>query len=157
METEDIKLKERVERFGVFFEKEGIPPVAARIIGFLLFSEPPRKTFYEIVEFVQASKSSVSTALNAMQERGFVSYITLPGDRKRYFQLDVDKWINLEKRRIQFISNFRGFIQEAAELHQAQSKEFARSLSTVDHFFEEYVEELPKIIAKWEEKIKDNE
>ena len=157
MEIEEIKLKERVERFGVFFEKEGLPPVAARIIGFLLFSEPPRKTFYEIVEFVQASKSSVSTALNAMQERGFVSYITLPGDRKRYFQLDVDKWINLEKRRIQFISNFRSFIQEAAELHQAESKDFARSLSTVDHFFEEYVEELPKIIAKWEEKIKDHE
>ena len=153
---EETNLKERVERFGVFFEKEGIPPVAARIIGYLLFSEPPRKTFYDIVEFVQASKSSVSTALNAMQQRGFINYITLPGDRKRYFQLDVDKWVNLEKRRIQFISNFRGFLQEAAELHQHESQDFARSLTTVDHFYEEYVEELPKIITKWEDKFKEN-
>lgn len=154
---EQTALKDRVERFGVFFEKEGIPPVASRIIGYLLFSEPPRKTFYEITEFLQASKSSVSTALNGMQERGFVTYITLPGDRKRYFQLDVDKWVNLEKRRIQFISHFRGFIQEAAEVHKEDSKEFSKSLSTVDKFFEEYVVELPKIIEKWEEKMKDNE
>ena len=155
METEIVNLKERVERFGVFFEKEGIPPVAARIIGYLLFSVPPQKTFYEIVEFVQASKSSVSTALNGMQQKGLVTYVTLPGDRKRYFQLDVDKWINFEKRKIQFISTMRGFIQEAEDLHQESSQEFSKSLSLVGHFFEEYVEALPKIIAKWEEKVKE--
>ncbi len=44
-------------------------------------------TFDEITEELQISKSSASNALKNLEIRDDIEYITLPGDRKRYFQL----------------------------------------------------------------------
>nr|WKN36258.1 hypothetical protein K4G66_28240 [Tunicatimonas sp. TK19036] len=150
--TEQYTLEQQVERVGVFFEKQGVPPVGARIIGYLLFSNPPQRSFYEIVEFTQASKSSVSNALNIMMEKGVVSYVTMPGDRKRYFQIDPHNWINLMKNRIPFMSHVRKFIQEAIEVHQGQNQKIYEGLVKVEELYAALEKELPKIIANWEKK-----
>ena len=64
--TNNIEKSRQVERIDVTFEKSGMSPVAARIIGLLLVAEPPYHTMEEIVEATQASKSSVSIAIKAL-------------------------------------------------------------------------------------------
>ena len=44
-------------------------------------------TFDEITGELQISKASASNALKNLEIRGNIEYVTLPGDRKRYFQL----------------------------------------------------------------------
>jgi len=75
--------KEHIERVGLFFEKSGFPRMVGRVLGYLLIAEPPHKTFNEIQEYLQASKSSISTSLQFLLNQGLVGYFTLPGDRKR--------------------------------------------------------------------------
>ncbi|WPP51092.1 GbsR/MarR family transcriptional regulator [Catalinimonas niigatensis] len=155
----ETELKNKVERFGCFFEQHGAPPVSARILGYLLFSNPPRRTFYEIVEFVQASKSSVSHAINLLLEREIISYTTLPGDRKRYFQLNFSNWANIVKSRIKFYSQVQGFVLEAIDKHQQEGgeQEFLDGLLKVEKLYASFAEEFPKIIQKWEDDIRDNQ
>ncbi|MEQ9442696.1 MAG: hypothetical protein RIG62_26885 [Cyclobacteriaceae bacterium] len=150
--TDQEILEQQVERVGVFFEKQGMPPVGARIIGYLLFSNPPTRTFYEIVEFTKASKSSVSNSLNFMLEKKIVSYVTLSGDRKRYFQIDPENWINLIKNRIPFMTKVRGFLQEAIKVHEGHDQKIHEGLIKIEELYAAMEQEFPKIIANWEKK-----
>lgn len=89
METEERikKQKELVEEIGRYFDKEGLQPIAGRILGLLMVMDKEQFTFDEITEELQISKSSASNTLRNLEIRGDIEYVTLPGDRKRYFQL----------------------------------------------------------------------
>ena len=88
MNTEERVQKQRevVEQFGRHFDKEGFQPIAGRILGLLLVMDKELYTFDEIIDELQISKSSASNALRNLEIRGDIEYITLPGDRKRYFR-----------------------------------------------------------------------
>src|SRR6056297_152989 len=89
MKTEERIQKQRevVETMGRFYEEEGLQPAAGRILALLMVMDKERFTFEEIIEELQISKSTASVALQILQTRGDVDYVTLPGDRKRYFEL----------------------------------------------------------------------
>ncbi|PKP09023.1 MAG: hypothetical protein CVU09_13235 [Bacteroidetes bacterium HGW-Bacteroidetes-4] len=89
MNTEERikKQRELIEKIGLYFDKEGFQPIAGRILGLLMVMDKEQFTFDEIVEELQISKSSASNALKNLEIREDIEYITLPGDRKRYFQV----------------------------------------------------------------------
>ena len=80
--------EELIEMFGIHFEKlYNLPPLASRILGTLILDCCRYgMTFEELVERMNASKSSVSTNLNLLLKLGKINYYTLPGDRKKYFK-----------------------------------------------------------------------
>ena len=55
-----------VEECGLYFEGIGLTRMAGRIIGWLLISDPPHQTQGDLVEVLQASKSSISVALKTV-------------------------------------------------------------------------------------------
>jgi DNA-binding transcriptional regulator GbsR (MarR family) len=81
------KQRELVETIGLHFDKQGLQPIAGRIMGLLMVMDKERFSFDEIIEELQISKSSASNALKNLEIRKKIEYITLPGERKRYFQL----------------------------------------------------------------------
>ncbi len=109
--------QEIIEMFGVHFEQlYNIPPLAARIIGTLIIDGcKTGLTFEELVEKMQASKSSISTNLNLLQKMDKISYFTKVGDRKKYFKAAplsqrLDNFLSLvnnEKILIEKVINYR--------------------------------------------------
>lgn len=79
---------ELIEMFGVHFETlYHLPPLASRILAVLIVDcLKEGMTFEELVERMNASKSSVSTNLNLLQKLGKINYYTISGDRKKYFK-----------------------------------------------------------------------
>lgn len=139
-----------VEKVGVFFEQNGYPPVPGRVIGYLLTSNERGRTFYEIHQFVKASKSSVSMALNKLVEKQVVRYLTISGDRKRYFFLDLKPWISQTKERAQFFALFSGLIGECIDLREDKDSEFTRDLRELQAFHDYLAREFPKLIDAWQ-------
>ncbi|MDY6799880.1 MAG: MarR family transcriptional regulator [Bacteroidota bacterium] len=82
------KQKDLIEKIGIYFDKEGFQPIAGRILALLMVMDKERFTFDEIVEELQISKSSASITLRNLEMRGDIEYITLHGERKRYFQIN---------------------------------------------------------------------
>jgi len=84
---EDEK-SELIELFGIHFERMyNISPLGGRILATLVIDGcKSGLTFDELVEKMQASKSSVSTNLNLLLKTNKIEYITLKGDRKKYFK-----------------------------------------------------------------------
>jgi DNA-binding transcriptional regulator GbsR (MarR family) len=89
------KQKELIEEIGRYFDKEGFQPIAGRVLGLLMVMDKEQYTFDEITEELQISKSSASNVLRNLEIRGDIEYVTLPGDRKRYFQLKTREAFNL--------------------------------------------------------------
>lgn len=79
---------ELIEMFGMHFERlYNLPPLASRILGTLILDATCKGiTFEELVERMNASKSSVSTNVNLLYKLGKITYYTLSGDRKKYYK-----------------------------------------------------------------------
>lgn len=84
-ELEDQK-NQLIEELGVLLErKHKLAPVAARILSTLILTGQEGITFDGLVHSLKASKSTVSTHLDQLQNTNKIKYFTRPGDRKRYF------------------------------------------------------------------------
>jgi DNA-binding transcriptional regulator GbsR (MarR family) len=85
MLTQEKKIRETMEETGKVFEKFGLTPMQGRIISYFTVSDPPEKTFDELVRYFKASKSSISNSLNFLLQNKIIDYKTFASDRKRYF------------------------------------------------------------------------
>lgn len=72
-----------------YMELYHFPPLTANIFTYLMFDfEQKGITFEEILEASCASKSSVSNALNVLQQSNYVEVISKLGERKRYYRVN---------------------------------------------------------------------
>lgn len=82
----EIQKKKLVEKLGAYLEDENqIPPLAARIIAYLIIQHDSGITFDQLVKDLGASKSTISTHLTNLIAQQRVEYFTKTGDRKRYY------------------------------------------------------------------------
>ena len=89
------KKMELVEKLGVHLEsKDSLAPVAARIMAYVILTGKQGATFDEMVEVLCASKSTISTHLNHLQDLKKIEYFTKTGDRKKYFVINKDSVLN---------------------------------------------------------------
>lgn len=78
-----------VEKLGVHFEnKDNLAPVAARILAYVILTGKQGATFEDLVSDLCASKSTISTHLNHLQNLKKLEYFTKTGDRKKYFTIN---------------------------------------------------------------------
>lgn len=87
MADQDNRTRETIEDTGKILENFGFTPMQGRIIACFTVSDPPEKTFDELVKYFNASKSSVSNSLNYLLQNKIIDYKTIAADRKRYFYL----------------------------------------------------------------------
>lgn len=139
--------KELVEQAGRIYYKKGLQPIAGRIIGLLTVMDKEQYTFDEIVEELKVSKSSVSNALKMLELSDSIEYITLPGDRKRYFQLKKrDRFALVDEHRKMFTLS-RDYLKEVLDVKankQSESSVFIKNLIEMLDFYLEKFEELKK-------------
>jgi DNA-binding transcriptional regulator GbsR (MarR family) len=143
-------LKGLVEKIGVVVEKAGFQPAVGRVLASLMVSDPPYKTFDEIQKSLGISKSAVSNALNALMSREMVDYITLPGDRKRYFQLAGSGLISQMKKKLVLHSALPDLLRAVVEARSNKYPEFNRSLLETVDFLSFMEKEINAAIDKWE-------
>lgn len=83
-----IQKKKLIESLGVYFEQDKlVAPLAARILATLVVNGHRGTTFEQLVNDLEASKSTVCTHLNALEAQQRICYFTKCGDRKRYYAM----------------------------------------------------------------------
>tara|TARA_R110002050_G_C8945881_1_gene512966 strand:+ start:288 stop:734 length:447 start_codon:yes stop_codon:yes gene_type:complete len=144
-------LKQRVEDIGVVYEQFGKTPIASRVFSFLLLSEPSHKTFDEIREFLKASKSAVSNAINSHLQDGTINYKTFSGDRKRYFYLDLENWKKRVEEYAKKLYDFNNVMEDVLKHRSNSDIEFNSKLKEVIDFQNFLNQKIDEGIRKWEE------
>jgi DNA-binding transcriptional regulator GbsR (MarR family) len=146
-----MKLEEKVEKMGVMLEQMGYAPVPGRIVIYLLLSEPPYRDFYQIREFLKASKSTVSNTLNLLIQQGVVNYITFSGNRKRYFQIDTNGLLKIIKEQHRQGALFNDMMKETLQERKgSEFKEFNQGLKEVVDFSAYLHRGIEQLIAEWD-------
>lgn len=78
-----------IERMGLDAESDGFPRIAGRVAGLLVASATP-SSLDEIAETLQVSRASVSTNCRLLENLGVADRVSLPGDRRDYYEISRD-------------------------------------------------------------------
>ena len=125
-------LKQRVEDIGVVYEQFGKTPIASRVFSFLLLAEPSYKTFDEIREFLNASKSAVSNAINSHLQDGTIKKRVEEYAKKLY--------------------DFNNVMEDVLKHRSNNDIEFNNKLKDVIDFQNFLNQKIDEAIIKWKEK-----
>lgn len=141
--------KELIEEIGVFHEQTGLQPAAGRILALLLVADRTELGFDEIREALNLSKSATSYALNFLLSISRIEYITLPGDRKRYFRTKLGSWEKEVQRHIEGIFRGNQLFKKVLRQRTPETVAFNKKLQEVIDFSEYIEKELPKMVQRW--------
>lgn len=140
-----------VEDSGLFFEKIGLTRMAGRIIGWLLVSDPPHQTMGDLVDSLQASKSSISTSVRQLEQFALIQRFTRPGERRDYYRLAPDIWVWSFKARMHLIAEMRELAEHGLTLLDGEAPEHRRRLELMRDVHGYLEREFPKLLDGWEQ------
>jgi DNA-binding transcriptional regulator GbsR (MarR family) len=142
---------EFVERVALLYEQSGLPRIAGRILGWLLICDPPLQSATELAAAVGASKGSVSTMTRMLLNMGLISAASKRGDRRDYFHIPPQQWVDMMRREFAGMTVFRELAESGlAALGDAPPAIRAR-LETMRAMYEFFERELPALLQRWQQ------
>ena len=124
-----------VEQMGQLYERDGLARIAGRIFGQLLLAVEPM-SLDDLVESLRVSKASVSTNTRLLDRLGMVERVTLPGDRRDYYQVTERVHERMLEPRIQRLQQTRRLLEHGLETESAEDPRVRRRLEQFSEFFD---------------------
>lgn len=100
------QLLDWVERVTTFLTRDRVPPIAGRILGWLMICDPPEQSAVQIAAAINASRASLTTNMQVLTTMGLVSRQARPGERVTYYRVEDDAWEKLVWRHISSLTSF---------------------------------------------------
>ena len=139
-----------VEKVGLHFEQLTLPRMAGRIFGWLLISETPLVSMNELVEVLQASKSSVSSMTRLLIQIELVELVSLPGERRDYYRISRNAWTNSLRDRLEQAHSFRQLADEGLTLLARSDPERRMRLEEMRSLYAFLEREIPILLERWQ-------
>ena len=106
-----------IERVSMFCtEVYGVPPIAGRILGWLMICDPPEQSAGQIAEAIGASRASLVTNMRMLTGAKFVRRLTRPRERTSYYRVDDDAWEGVVRQRLEMLVSFREIAADGIDL-----------------------------------------
>lgn len=135
------KKKEMAEELGLHLEKRhGLSPLASRTYAIMVLSNDKGFAFEELVEILQASKSSVSTNLTLLVQLNYVEYYTKPGDRKRYYRGTGNYLFHIMNDAFHQVEKELHLVKRINNFNKENNPEKFYEQQSVGNIFQEYLE-----------------
>ncbi|MEC3891374.1 MULTISPECIES: GbsR/MarR family transcriptional regulator [Nocardiopsis] len=145
-----------VDEVAVFFEDEGLPLIAGRVIGWLLISDPPEQSAARLAEVLQVSRSSIGTATRMLTPSGLVEGVRKRGHRQEYFRIADDGWSRMLERRYALATSFRRVTERGLAALEDASPERRERLAGVHELYGFLERELPAMLRRWRERDEED-
>lgn len=136
-----------IEKFGLTFEREGLPRIAGRMIGFLMLQGGPC-TLDDLAEHLQISKTSASTNTRLLEQHGILERTAKAGDRRDYYQLAGDYGEQMFAMAKQRIQRFYQLLTDAVAEQPAGGGSRER-LRSMQRFYEFLLTDIDHSVVRW--------
>jgi len=147
---EDKNKEQFIEEAGLLMESFGMTRMSGRILGALLISDKEKVSFLELVEWLKASKSSISTNIRLLMGIGFVKMVSIPADRKTYYILNDDiNWGDLLSNRMKMLTLFKILLRKAWELRVDKTDRTSNWTKNAIGFYEWTEKAMTEMIDKY--------
>ncbi|WP_405954914.1 GbsR/MarR family transcriptional regulator [Streptomyces phaeochromogenes] len=115
-----------VERLSMYLAQDGVPPIAGRILGWLMICDPPEQSAGQIAEAIGASRASLTTNLRILTTMGFAARRTRPGERTVYYRLQQGASQQVVRRQIAGLVSLCEITADGMALLGSDSRRAAR-------------------------------
>jgi hypothetical protein len=139
-----------VEDVGLYFEQNGLPRMAGRIIGWLLVCDPPEQSAGAMAVVLRASKGSISTATRLLVQARLIERVALPGARRDYFRIRPDGWADRVRASVGIVSEFRRLTERGLDLLGPAAAPRCARLEGVHDLYVWLERELPVLLERYE-------
>lgn len=86
------------EEMSVLGERLGLPPMVARVLGWLLICDPPAQSLGEMAAALMVSRASISIATRLLAGTGLIRRTAVPGARGYHFEIEPGAFTRLNGR-----------------------------------------------------------
>jgi DNA-binding transcriptional regulator GbsR (MarR family) len=107
-------------------EEHGLPPIAGRILGWLMVCDPPEQSAGQIAAAIAASRASLATNLRVLTSVGFISRRTRPGYRTQFYAVDDCAWEQAIRQHFATLAQFRDITADGLKLTGVDSNRAQR-------------------------------
>jgi DNA-binding transcriptional regulator GbsR (MarR family) len=104
--SDQERLLEWVERVAMYLARDGVPPIAGRVLGWLMVCAPPEQSAGQISTAIGASRASLTSNLRLLSSMGFLTQRTRPGERTVYYRMADNAWAVVVERQVASITSF---------------------------------------------------
>lgn len=147
----DEALAHYVEDVALHWERQGLPRIAGRIVGWLMVCDPPRRTARQLAEDLGASKASISTMTRLLLEAGTLEVVAVPGERATWYALTPDSVERKLEARLDGMVSFAGLARRGLALLEDEPPERSDRLRRVAAMYAFLERELPLLLERWRE------
>lgn len=143
------KVHQYLEEMALSFEEKGFPRMAGRVLAWLMIAEPGHQSMPQIVDALDASKSSISTATRVLINFDLIEKIGLRGERKDYYRLKPKLWRDSVKLAVKKMADLKNIAARSLKILDDVNvnKESLQEMHDVYAFLEE---QMPLILDAWE-------
>jgi DNA-binding transcriptional regulator GbsR (MarR family) len=124
--VDEEPLLEWVERVAMYLARDGVPPIAGRVLGWLMVCDPPEQSAGQISAAIGASRASLTSNLRLLSGMGFLTWRTRPGERTIYYRMAEDAWAVVVRKQIAGITSFLDITRDGIDLVGTDDERAAR-------------------------------
>ncbi|WP_327045837.1 transcriptional regulator [Microbispora sp. NBC_01189] len=124
--ADDERLLEWAEQVAMHLARDGVPPIAGRILGWLMVCDPPERSAGQISAAIGASRASLTMNLRLLTGMGFLTWRTRPGDRTMYYRMADDAWQAVVRQQVAGIASFLDLTRRGLDLVGPDAERAAR-------------------------------
>jgi len=144
----DADIARSVETLARRFEEDGLPRIAGRILGWLLFSAEAR-SLDELAETLGASKASVSMNARLLERAGVILRDTHPGDRRDFYRVAEDLHERMLAHWLRGLQDVGAVLAGALRAEGVQEPVVRQRLETFAAFFDHMLEDIQGSGDRW--------
>jgi DNA-binding transcriptional regulator GbsR (MarR family) len=103
----------------------------------------------ELVEALQASKSSISSMTRLLIQIKLVELVSRPGQRRDYYRIRPDAWVNSLQDRLEQARAFRQLAEQGLAILAGAGSERSRRLEEMCSLYALLEREIPRLLVLW--------
>ena len=144
--------KRFIEQAADLMDEDGLPHMAGRVVGALMVCRPSYMSHDELAEDLQASRGAISMATQLMLRMNIIERISLPGERKHYYQLRTSFLEDVLSVRAEHLLDHQRLFDAGVELLRGEPMEAKARLIRLQAFLDFLAEELAGLNERWQER-----
>lgn len=137
-----------IEKMGLLTERSGMPRIAGRMLAFLLL-DGEAHTLDDLATQLQVSKASVSTNARLLEQRGFVTRVALPGDRRDFYRVVEAPWDEMMRVVSEHLRDMHCLLDKAGKVLPIEEARVRKRLFDWAEFHAFLLEEMNNKILQW--------
>lgn len=145
----DTDLARYVEQVALFWEAQGVPRIAGRILGLLLVCNPPHRSAAELAATLGASKGSISAMTRLLLASRTIEIVPIPGERATYYCLSPQSLEDKLARRLTEMVAFRAIAADGLCLLADAPAHRRQRLESVHDMYAFLERELPALLERF--------